>query len=165
MIQATLHCNTLQHAATHCSTLQYDTMQHTEPHKQTWFRQRCTATHCNTLQHTATHCNTLQHTATLCNIPNYINKHDSGNVAAGTAFAKVAETVHFKGDGTLCHVVVHCHTHCKTHCNALPHCTTSRLEYTATHYNTLKFTLQRALHYIATQCNILQRTATHRHTF
>ena len=27
----------------------------------------CTATHCNTLQHTATHCNTLQHTATHCN--------------------------------------------------------------------------------------------------
>ena len=26
--------------------------------------QVCTATHCNTLQHTATHCNTLQHTAT-----------------------------------------------------------------------------------------------------
>ena len=28
---------------------------------------RCTATHCNTLQHTATHCNSLQHTATHCN--------------------------------------------------------------------------------------------------
>jgi len=28
---------------------------------------RCTATHCNTLQHTATHCNTLRHTATRCN--------------------------------------------------------------------------------------------------
>ena len=27
----------------------------------------CTATHCNTLQHTVTHCNTLHHTATYCN--------------------------------------------------------------------------------------------------
>jgi len=27
----------------------------------------CTATHCNTLQHTATLCNALQHTATQCN--------------------------------------------------------------------------------------------------
>ena len=46
-VEASVHCNTLQHSAAHCSTLQH------------------TATHCNTLQqHTATHCNTLQHTAT-----------------------------------------------------------------------------------------------------
>jgi len=30
-------------------------------------RHDCTATHCNTLQHTATHCSTLQHTAAHCN--------------------------------------------------------------------------------------------------
>jgi len=29
---------------------------------------RCTATHCNTLQHSATHCNTLQHTVTHGNM-------------------------------------------------------------------------------------------------
>ena len=36
-------------SATHCNTLQH------------------TAAHCSTLQHTTTHCNTLQHTATHCN--------------------------------------------------------------------------------------------------
>ena len=36
---------TLQHTATHCNTLQHTA-----------------TTHCNSLQHTATHCNTLQHT-------------------------------------------------------------------------------------------------------
>jgi len=39
--------------ATHCNTLQ---------HTATHFILSLTATHCNTLQHTATHCNTLQHT-------------------------------------------------------------------------------------------------------
>jgi len=29
--------------------------------------ENCTATHCNTLQHSATHCNTLHHTVTRCN--------------------------------------------------------------------------------------------------
>ena len=46
-----MHCNnTLQHAATHCR----------------WYT-TCTATHCNTLQHTAPHCTTLHHTAPHCN--------------------------------------------------------------------------------------------------
>ena len=46
--------------ATHCNTLQHTaTLRSTLQH---------TATHCNTLQHTATHCNTLQHSATHCNI-------------------------------------------------------------------------------------------------
>ena len=44
--------NGLQHTATHCNTLQHTAteLQHT-------------ATHCNTLQHSATPCNTLQHPA------------------------------------------------------------------------------------------------------
>jgi len=49
------HCNILQHSAS-------------ASHLSFWWHwgQLCTATHCNTLQHTATHCNTLQHTATHC---------------------------------------------------------------------------------------------------
>ena len=90
------HCNTLQHAATHCnmnlftyvtfhtwesisfsSSIIYYTLQHTATHGNTL---QHTATHCNTTlftygtckkqhtAHTATHCNTLQHTATHCNM-------------------------------------------------------------------------------------------------
>jgi len=47
-----------QHTATHCNTLQ-----HTATHAYGGHAQP----HCNTLQHTATYCNTLQHTATHCN--------------------------------------------------------------------------------------------------
>ena len=62
------HCRllTLPHTATHCNTLQ---------HTAALIGDLCrrliadslqhTAAHCNTLQHTATHCNTLQHTASL----------------------------------------------------------------------------------------------------
>jgi len=52
----------LPHTATHCNTLQHTAtqMQHTRNTLQH------TATHCNTLQHTATHCNTLPHTAIHC---------------------------------------------------------------------------------------------------
>jgi len=63
----TLHCNTLQHTATHRNTLQRtathcNALQHT-------------ATHCNTLHQAATHCNTLQHTATLHNTLQHIATH------------------------------------------------------------------------------------------
>ena len=49
---------TLQHTATHCNTLH-----HTAPRRNNEFNEISdvhTATHCNTLQHTATHCTTLQ---------------------------------------------------------------------------------------------------------
>ena len=49
-----LHCNALQHTATPCNTHADCTASYTS---------ECTATHCNTLQHT------LQHTATHCNTP------------------------------------------------------------------------------------------------
>ena len=69
LLDASTHCNTLQHTATHCNTLQHSatlciTLQHTATHCNTL---QHTATRCNTLQHTATHCNTLPHTATHCN--------------------------------------------------------------------------------------------------
>jgi len=84
--------NTLQHTATHCSTLQHtatqyeicdagfirllqhpatpcNTLQHPATHykmirKMYYLDCTTTATHSNTLQHTATHSNTLQRTAT-----------------------------------------------------------------------------------------------------
>jgi len=43
----------LQHTATHCNTLQH-------------------TARCNTLQHTATHHNTLQHTTPHCNTPHHM---------------------------------------------------------------------------------------------
>jgi len=42
-----VHCNILQHTATHCNTLQ-------QP-----------VTHCHMLQHTTTHCNTLEESYNL----------------------------------------------------------------------------------------------------
>jgi len=59
---AGLYCGKgLQHTAAHCNALQRTALQHTETHSNTYtlLRKR-TATHCNTLHHTATH--TLQHT-------------------------------------------------------------------------------------------------------
>jgi len=76
-VERARHCNThtsqrrnytathirLQHTATHCNTLQH-TATHCNTH--TSQRRNYTATHIR-LQHTATHCNTLQHTARYCN--------------------------------------------------------------------------------------------------
>ena len=59
----------------HCNTLQHDIARETSSHMTSHLCD--TATHCNTLQHTATHCNTLQHTATHCNTPQHdIIAHD-----------------------------------------------------------------------------------------
>jgi len=92
-----------------------------------------TATHCNTVQHSATHCNMW---AIVCEI------HLCG----------------LSGDcNTLQHTATHCNTpqHTATHCNTLQHTAThcNALQHTATHCNTLQHT--------ATHCNTLQHTATH----
>ena len=78
-----IHCDTLQHTATHCQ----NTLQQTETKCNDWTlcvtwsynkKDVFTVIHCNTLQHCntatlcvtwsyTTHCNTLQHTATHCN--------------------------------------------------------------------------------------------------
>jgi len=69
-INVTTHCNTLQHAATHCNILHTWCVCQNSPKV---VQRVCyigmdqhTATHCNTLQHTATYCIALQHTATYC---------------------------------------------------------------------------------------------------
>ena len=69
-INVTTHCNTLQHAATHCNILHTWCVCQNSPKV---VQRVCyigmdqhTATHCNTLQHTATYCIALQHTATHC---------------------------------------------------------------------------------------------------
>ena len=82
----TVHYNTLQHTATHCTTPQQrlisslnmnlksntlqriakhcNTLEHTVTYYKTHNTLQHAATRCNTLQHAATRCNTLQHTAT-----------------------------------------------------------------------------------------------------
>jgi len=46
-----IHCNLMQHAATHCNTSSVTRVSCTQ----------YTTFYCNTLQHAATHCNTVQH--------------------------------------------------------------------------------------------------------
>jgi len=101
------HCNTLQHAATHCHT-PCNALQHTLYHTiiriatQTTYH---TATRCqyyNTLSYSATHCNMLQHIATYCN--------------------------------TLQNIPQHTATHCNALQRTATHC--NNPQYTATHVNT-----------------------------
>jgi len=120
-----MHCNALQHTATH-----FNTLQHTAMHCSTLHH---TATHCSTLQHTGTHCNTLQHTATHCN----------------TLRQCFAQQQHLRArhTATLCNTLQHtCNTlqHSALLCNTLYHTTThcNTLQPTATHYNTLLNILQ-----------------------
>jgi hypothetical protein len=53
----------LQHTATHCNTMLHTATQ-SKWHCLNAYTPTPTATHCNTLQCTATHCNTMLHTAT-----------------------------------------------------------------------------------------------------
>jgi len=73
----TAHCHTLQHINSHCNIPSHTaTHRHTLPHttthctpaihRNTPHHTCCTATHCNTLQHTATHRNTPQHACCRC---------------------------------------------------------------------------------------------------
>jgi len=112
--------------ATHCNTLQH------------------TATHCNTLQHTATHCNALQHTATLCNTLQSISTKPadmSANLSHGVCECALVFVCVYGCQGKKYAVIY-------MHCHALQH--------TATHHNTLQNT--------ATCCNMLQHTVTHCNT-
>jgi len=109
------------------------------------FTLRPTATHCNTLQHTATQiakyltspqelecahthtqCNTVQHSATQCNTVQYTATHCTTNCEI-LDFAAVIGAAH-------AHTHPHTHTlqHNATHCNSLHH--------TAPHCNTLQHT-------------------------
>ena len=96
----------LQHTASHCNTLQH------------------TATLCCTLcillydlQHTATHCNTLQHTATHC-----------------YTHMQVRKTLALQHTGTHSNTLQHTATHCST------------LQHTATHCSTLQHRLYKKTH-------------------
>jgi len=112
-------CNTLQHAATRCNiyavSIDYLLSFLSRYRQRKRQRQNHTATHCNTLQHTATHCNTLQHTATHCNTLQHTATHC--NALHNTAIHVVA-----------CVVLPHYLSHTATHCNMLQrttaHCNT-----------------------------------------
>ena len=79
--ESAIYRNTLQRTATHCNmhcmqiwacssslSTSIQTATHCNTLQHTATRMQHTATHCNTLQRTATHCNTLQHTVTHCNM-------------------------------------------------------------------------------------------------
>ena len=99
------------------------------------------ATHRNTLQHTAKHCNTLQHTA--------IHPFSTRTCIARSTILAVF--------------------HCNTTLQTATHCST--LQHTATHYNTRIWRISPALQdrpfwryfvqHTETPCTTLQHTATH----
>jgi len=72
-----VHCNALEHTATHCNTPIHHCLSRVstecflKEHSNSW----CTATHCIALHHTASHCNTLQHTATHFNTLQHTATH------------------------------------------------------------------------------------------
>jgi len=137
--------------------------------------QRYSATHCNTLQHTATHYTTprlesVQQTATHCNTLQHTASQDFASCSEAHNTA-----THYNA---LQHIATHCNTlHLKTlrRTPKLKYCIT--LEYVATHCNTLQhtakhrvsrrcFVLQSSiycltLHHSTTHGNTLQHTATH----
>jgi len=146
---ATHCCNTPQHTATHCNTLQHSAT--------------LRARYCHILQHTATRCcNTLQHTAAT---------HSCNTLLQHTA------ATHFAEGKILPHIETHClklqltASHCSTakrhvlqhttpHCNTLPH-TAAPPNTTATYCNTLPRT---ATYFLTLQHCEMTCTATHCHT-
>ena len=130
-----------------------------------------TATHCNTLQHTATHgnahCITLQHTLQHTDLCTF-------------SWSSVLIYFHVCRTATHCNTLQHTATHTASHCNA--HCNTqtcalslgvlfwltfmcAALQHTTTHCNTLQRTLHHNATHTASLCNphciTLQRTLQH----
>jgi len=142
-----IHCNTLQHAATHYNTLQipWSTLQQPATQPVAVTATHCTATHCTTLQHNAIHYDTLQHSQ-------FRGSRISGH-SNGLKRTIKYNTTHYI---TLHHTATHCNTlqHTATHCNTIKHTATHyvTLQHTATHCNTLQHT--------TTYCNTLQQPAT-----
>jgi len=109
------HCNTLQHAATHCNThcsiLQHIAMQSGAFRVQHPQHVRslvsCTWTHCNTLQHTATHCNTLQRTAEQQSV--CCSQHPQTRQVAFKSYMNTHKNIATHCD-TLQHIATHCNT-------------------------------------------------------
>jgi len=114
-----------QRTASHCNTLQ-----HTAARCSTL---QCTTTHCNALQHTAARCSTLQHTAAHCN-------------------TRLQHT--YTATRTLQHTATH--IHCNTHCN-------TQLQHTS--WRVLQLMTRKSsfnkLQHTATHCNTVQHTQTH----
>jgi len=171
-----MHCNTLQHTATHCNTLQLAF------EKRPAMPSDCppgTRSHCNALQRAATRCDALQHTATNCNLPLKSDLRCPRIVRLYT-FAVCCSVLHvqrmFTCKHSLQHNVMHCQTlqHTATNWNSQQHafeqqpaipldCRCNTLLRAATQCNTLSDT---PTHRIASQhtaphCNTLQHTATH----
>jgi len=65
IVDATAHCNMLQHPTRHCNSLQHSVLC---SHEKTIYKivGSRTCENDNTLQHMTTHCNTWQHTGTQC---------------------------------------------------------------------------------------------------
>ena len=141
--------------------------------------------HCKTpATHTATHCNTLQHSATHWRpaLPLLLSHASILSLTHTHTYTYIHTQSHVPHTHTRTHTHtlggywyhVTCHT--ATHCNALTICVAlsqllilrrmwycNKLQPTATHCNTLQFTATHcnALQRTATHCNALQRTATH----
>ena len=136
----------------------------------------CTATRCNTLQHTATHCNTLhntlQHTATQCNTMQHTATRWTRLTTYSTWLRQSQHCNTATHHNTLQHIATHRNTLQRTtiHCNTLDHpymvydsftCGTWRmhtLEMT-TPITTQQHTLKHCN--AAPHCTTLQHTATH----
>jgi len=119
-----MHCNALHHTQEQA----YNDM---------CIESKCTATHCNTLQHTATHCNTLPCT-TAPYI--YIRLKSKRTMIRASHWEQIYSN-------TLQRTA--------THCNTLQH-TQEQI------VNDMCITLRKKLlHHTTTHCNTLQHTATH----
>ena len=107
---------------------------------------------CATGLRTATHCDTLRHTATHWNTPNAWVSH----FPCATGLRTAAHC------NTLQRTATHCNTlrHTATHCNSLEH--TRRMSESCPMYNW--FTHCNTLQHTATHCNALEYTATYCNT-
>jgi len=142
----------VEQTVTPCNTPQHHKPQHTATHCNTLKHTAVFATYCNTLQDTARHCNTLQHTATHCNTLQHTATRNTLHLTAthGTHCNALQRTA-----GSLCGLSKSSSSGAArgTHCNTLQHTATL---HTTTHCNTLQHT--------KAHCNTLQHTATHCNT-
>ena len=182
------HCNT--QCNTHYNTLQptvsmsVGTGWHCNTHCTTYYFTHCnTATHCNTLQHTATHCNPQFRMSAgtwwqrgigfLMCIGLFPQKSPiiSGSFAERDLQLKTSYASSPPGTlfwfAKMIRFETHCNTlqHTATHCNTMQHPATqcNTLQHPASPYNTLQHpaTPCNTLQHPAIPCNTLQHTAKH----
>ena len=103
--------DSLQHTATHCNTLQHTAI------RTGGTRCRFAATHqqpCHSLHHTASYCTTLHHTAPYCTAPHRTAPHCNTLQHRNTLqHTQVQQAVHLLGIHV--HTRIHTHTHTHTH--------------------------------------------------